>query len=147
VDLAKLIERRDQLIADATAMLEGSGAGATLLPVELQQAQVERVEQRIGSLELRRAELVRSIDAELEELNSELAARRDRIEAHSQEMAALASEAAPAAAAAPQRGKSAKAAPKTKPAAPARKNKKKARSAKPAKPPKPPKAAKPAKPR
>ena len=105
MDLQKLIEQRDKMVADVTARLEGRGAdaGAASASVEIEQAR--RVEERIASLERSKEEFVARIDAELETLGGELAARRGRIDAENRSQKALAKEVA--AAQAPTRGKGA----------------------------------------
>lgn len=138
MDLQKLVEQRDKLIADVTARLEARpAAGGPALPsVDVERAQAHRVEERIRSLEQRKAELVESIDAELQDLKVELDARTLKIAADSKNLEAAVSDEAPSPA--PKAGKAAKATTRRLAAATPSKEKKKkktrASSAKNAKP-------------
>lgn len=127
MDLAKLIEQRDKLMADVTARLEAGGAGAGAAPpsVDVQQVQADRVEERIKGLEQRKADLVASIDAELKELKGELAMRTRKLAADRKAFEEVAKEAA----AAPKGKEAAVAAAKDTPAAGDPKDKKAARGA------------------
>jgi len=83
VDLAKLIESQAKLATESGASPDDAGTAAAALrrPVELQQAQADRVRNRIASLETSRAALVDSIDAELKALKADLDARESQIKA------------------------------------------------------------------
>ena len=83
MDLAKITQFRNQLVADATAALERRGIEPDKLkqPVDLQAEQAARVRQRIEGLERRKAEVVASLDAELDSLRRDLKAREQRIKA------------------------------------------------------------------
>ncbi len=91
MDLEKLIQQRDRIVAEADKLLKARGAdsSALLRPIELQEAQAARVEERIAGLETRRSELAAAIDAELKELRKDLDARRRKIERDSKELAAM----------------------------------------------------------
>ena len=81
MDLEQLIKQRDELVAEAEKVLEGRSAAQALdRPIELQEAQATRVEERIVSLEAARAELAKSIDSELKELKVDLEQRRRKID-------------------------------------------------------------------
>ena len=83
MDLAKITQFRNQLVADATAALERRGIELDKLkqPVDLQAEQAARVRQRIEGLERRKAEVVASLDSELDSLRRDLKAREQRIKA------------------------------------------------------------------
>jgi hypothetical protein len=83
VDIAKLIEQRDKFIADVAATLERRGIDPAAIkhPVDVQAEQVARVQGRIDGLEMRKAEVLASVDTELAELKRDLKAREKRIEA------------------------------------------------------------------
>ncbi len=97
MDLEKLIQQRDRIVAEADKLLKARGAdpSALLRPIELQEAQAARVEERIASLETRRSELAAAIDAEIKELRKDLDARRRKIERDGKELAAMAGRAHP----------------------------------------------------
>lgn len=89
MDLQKLIAERDRLVAEAEKMLKSGAAGEAAFrrPVELQETQLGRVEERIAGLEASKAELTRTIDAELKELKQDVQARRRQIERDRKEFA------------------------------------------------------------
>ena len=77
MDFAKLIEQRDQFVADAATTLERRGIDPSAIknPVDVQAEQAKRVRERIDSLEARKADLVASIDTELAELKRDFKGR------------------------------------------------------------------------
>jgi hypothetical protein len=76
VDLQKLIESQSKPAQRRLAPDDAVAGNESLnRPVELQQAQADRLKERIEGLERSKAALVESIDIELKELNAELEAR------------------------------------------------------------------------
>jgi hypothetical protein len=78
-----LIKQQEKLIADVAAMVAERDAGpdAVRRPLELQEAQIQRVEARIAGLERKRKAYNERVDAELKDLQADLDARRKRLEA------------------------------------------------------------------
>ncbi len=107
MDLQKLIESQAKLATEARFKPDERTAGADAInrPVELQQAQADRVKNRIDSLERSKAALIESIDAELNELRGEHEQRTRRIKTERKNLEATAK--AVAAAATPRTKKAA----------------------------------------
>jgi CHASE3 domain sensor protein len=80
VDLQKLIESQGRPAERRAAPDEASG-DSLVRPAEIQQAQADRLRERIESLEKSKAVLLESIDSELTELKEELEARTRGIDA------------------------------------------------------------------
>ncbi|HYI49222.1 MAG TPA: hypothetical protein VEX35_12240 [Allosphingosinicella sp.] len=100
MDLQKLIESQAKLATEAQFKPDERTAGADAVnrPVELQQAQADRVRNRIASLEKSKAALIESIDAELNELKGEHEQRTRRIKTERKNLEAAAKAVAAAAA-------------------------------------------------
>jgi hypothetical protein len=78
-----LIKQQEKLIADVAAIVAARDAGPDAIrrPLELQEAQLARVEARIAGLERARKAYNERADAELKDLQAELDSRRRRLEA------------------------------------------------------------------
>lgn len=100
MDLQKLIESQAKLATEARFTPDERTTGADVVnrPIELQQAQADRVRDRIDSLEKSKAVLIESIDAELQELRGEHEQRARKIAADRKNMEAAARAVAAAAA-------------------------------------------------
>ena len=92
MDLQKLIESQAKLATEARFTSDERTAGGDVVnrPIELQQAQADRVRDRIDSLEKSKAVLIESIDAELQELRSQHEQRTRRIETERKNLEATA---------------------------------------------------------
>lgn len=82
MDIEKLIERQDKLLAEATALIARRGVPASMLnrPVAAHGARMARIEQRMETLREMKAEHARQIDSEIEMLAAELLQLRERID-------------------------------------------------------------------
>lgn len=92
MDLQKLIESQAKLATESRFAPDERTAGTDAInrPIELQQAQADRVRNRIASLEKSRAALIESIDAELHGLRGEHEQRTCRIDTERKNLEAAA---------------------------------------------------------
>ncbi len=82
MDIEKLIERQDKLLAEATALITKRNISPSMLkrPIASQEARMGRIQQRIETLLEMKAEHARQIDSEIEMLSTELSQLRGKIE-------------------------------------------------------------------
>lgn len=86
MDIEKLLDRKDKLLAEATALIAKGNVSQGMLkwPLASQEARMDRIRQRIETLTELKAEHARQIDSEIEMLSTELSQLGGKIEADRQ---------------------------------------------------------------
>ncbi|MGI8570696.1 MAG: hypothetical protein ACR2KT_17430 [Methylocella sp.] len=83
MDIEKLIKLQDKLLAEATALITKRNVPPSMLtrPIASQEARMDRLKQRIETLNAMKEEQTRQIDSEIETLSTELSQLTEKIEA------------------------------------------------------------------